>query len=90
MSLDLRGKKVLVVGAGRSGLAAAKLCAARGARVTLTDKRDAAGLGAALAGLSGEVGRELGGRDPGTPETDHEHAFAVQLQVEALISPSVW
>jgi len=27
MSVELRGKKVLVVGAGRSGLAAAKLCA---------------------------------------------------------------
>jgi UDP-N-acetylmuramoylalanine--D-glutamate ligase len=61
MSLDLRGKKVLVVGAGRSGLAAAKLCAARGAQVTLTDKRDAQSLSAALAGLSPEVARELGG-----------------------------
>jgi UDP-N-acetylmuramoylalanine--D-glutamate ligase len=61
MSLELRGKKVLVVGAGRSGLAAAKLCAERGARVTLTDKRDVAGLGGALAGLSTEVTRELGG-----------------------------
>src|SRR5262245_55871297 len=30
---------------------------------------------------------QLGGRDPGTPETDHEHAFTVQIQVQALISP---
>jgi pyruvate dehydrogenase E1 component len=33
---------------------------------------------------------QLRRRDPGTPETDHEHAFPVQIQVEALISPSAW
>ena len=33
---------------------------------------------------------ELRRRDPGAPETDDEHAFAVQLQVEALIAPSAW
>jgi UDP-N-acetylmuramoylalanine--D-glutamate ligase len=60
MNLELRGKRVLVVGAGRSGLAAAKLCAARGAQVTITDKRDVATLGPALAGLP-TVARELGG-----------------------------
>ena len=60
MNLELRGKRVLVVGAGRSGLAAAKLCAERGARVTITDKRDAATLGPALAALPG-LAHELGG-----------------------------
>jgi UDP-N-acetylmuramoylalanine--D-glutamate ligase len=35
--LDLNGKRVLVVGLGRSGIAAAQLCATRGARVTVTD-----------------------------------------------------
>jgi UDP-N-acetylmuramoylalanine--D-glutamate ligase len=60
MSLDLSGKRVLVVGAGRSGLAAAKLCARRGARVTITDRRDQAALGPAMAGLT-TVARELGG-----------------------------
>ena len=39
MTLDLADKRVLVVGLGRSGIAAAQLCAARGARVTVTDKR---------------------------------------------------
>jgi UDP-N-acetylmuramoylalanine--D-glutamate ligase len=59
--LDLNKKRVLVVGLGRSGLAAAQLCAARGARVTVTDKRDAAALGPALATLPAAIGRELGG-----------------------------
>jgi len=59
--LDLNGRRVLVVGLGRSGIAAAQLCAARGARVTVTDKRDAAALGAALGGLPADVVRELGG-----------------------------
>lgn len=36
--MDLTGKKVLVVGLGASGRAAAELCLARGARVTATDQ----------------------------------------------------
>jgi UDP-N-acetylmuramoylalanine--D-glutamate ligase len=59
--LDLNRKRVLVVGLGRSGIAAAQLCVMRGARVTVTDKRDAGALGAALDGLPPDVVRELGG-----------------------------
>jgi UDP-N-acetylmuramoylalanine--D-glutamate ligase len=59
--LDLNRKRVLVVGLGRSGIAAAQLCAARGARVTVTDRRDWSALGAALAGLPIDIARELGG-----------------------------
>ncbi|RMG16124.1 MAG: UDP-N-acetylmuramoyl-L-alanine--D-glutamate ligase [Deltaproteobacteria bacterium] len=36
---DLKGRNVLVVGAGRSGRAAAELCLREGAAVTLTDRR---------------------------------------------------
>jgi UDP-N-acetylmuramoylalanine--D-glutamate ligase len=61
MSIELGGKNVLVVGLGRSGIAAAQLCAARGARVTVTDRRPAAALDAALARLPKGVFRELGG-----------------------------
>ncbi len=49
--MTLRGKRVLVMGLGRSGLGAARLCAQRGARVTATDLRDAATLGAAATDL---------------------------------------
>jgi UDP-N-acetylmuramoylalanine--D-glutamate ligase len=59
--LDLNGKRVLVVGLGRSGIAAAQLCAAARARVTVTDKRDARALGATLDALPPEIARELGG-----------------------------
>ncbi|MES1164802.1 MAG: UDP-N-acetylmuramoyl-L-alanine--D-glutamate ligase [Verrucomicrobiota bacterium] len=61
MTLDLANKRVLVVGLGRSGIAAAQLCAARGARVTVTDKRSAADLAAAAGALPASVTRELGG-----------------------------
>ena len=59
--MELNGKRVLVVGLGRSGIAAAQLCAARGARVTVTDKRDEAALGGGLGALPADVARELGG-----------------------------
>ena len=57
----LFGKKVLVVGLGRSGVAAARLCAARGAQVTVTDSQPAEALGAALAQLPAAAKREVGG-----------------------------
>jgi UDP-N-acetylmuramoylalanine--D-glutamate ligase len=37
--VDVAGKKVLVVGLGKSGIAAARLLAARGAHVTANDVR---------------------------------------------------
>ncbi|HVV49153.1 MAG TPA: UDP-N-acetylmuramoyl-L-alanine--D-glutamate ligase [Polyangia bacterium] len=52
---------MLVVGLGRSGIAAAVLCAARGARVTVTDQRPAADLGRAVVQLPAGVAQELGG-----------------------------
>ena len=58
---NLTNKRVLVVGLGRSGIAAAKLCAARGARVTVTDKRDERAFGGALGALPVDITRELGG-----------------------------
>lgn len=39
--MELAGKRVLVVGAGKSGLSAARFLLARGAQVTLTDSKDA-------------------------------------------------
>ena len=43
--IELKGKKVLIFGLGRSGLAAARALGARGAVPTLTDKRPASELG---------------------------------------------
>jgi UDP-N-acetylmuramoylalanine--D-glutamate ligase len=56
--MDLAGKNVLVVGLGRSGVAAARLCADRGARVTVTDVQSVAPLAATLPE---GIARELGG-----------------------------
>jgi UDP-N-acetylmuramoylalanine--D-glutamate ligase len=45
VTVELRGKRVLVMGLGRSGLGAARLCAELGARVTGTDLRSRENLG---------------------------------------------
>jgi UDP-N-acetylmuramoylalanine--D-glutamate ligase len=49
--MDLKGKKVTVVGLARSGVAAAKLLQAVGARVTVTDSKEEAALAEPLSGL---------------------------------------
>ena len=56
---DVRNRNVVVVGAARSGIAAAHLLAARGARVTLTDVRSSIDAAAELQAAG--VAMELGG-----------------------------
>jgi len=58
---DLAGKRVLVVGLGRSGIAAARLCDSRGAHVTVNDAKPAALLASELALLPPSMERALGG-----------------------------
>jgi UDP-N-acetylmuramoylalanine--D-glutamate ligase len=60
--IELEGKRVLVVGLARTGVATALFCAARGARVTATEERGAAAVGDAaqklrVAGCALEFGR---------------------------------
>jgi UDP-N-acetylmuramoylalanine--D-glutamate ligase len=64
MRPELAGKKVLVVGLARSGIAAARFCASRGASVTVTDAAPAAKLAAAVDKLGGCAKLELGGHTP--------------------------
>jgi len=59
MSFSVQGKRVIVAGAARSGLAAAELLARRGARVTLSDTRAELPEADRLRGLG--VALELGG-----------------------------
>ncbi|WP_205624801.1 UDP-N-acetylmuramoyl-L-alanine--D-glutamate ligase [Vulgatibacter incomptus] len=64
MMLALAGRRVLVVGLARSGVAAAKLLCREGAIVTATDGRKAAELGPAVEALLPlGVRFELGGHD---------------------------
>src|SRR6266403_2709326 len=59
---ELRGKRVLVVGLARTGLATALFCAARGANVTATDARTENEIGEAIAPLRAPgIRLELGG-----------------------------
>jgi UDP-N-acetylmuramoylalanine--D-glutamate ligase len=78
--MDLRGKRVLVVGLARTGVATSIFCAARGARVTATDSRSESGLGETIAKLR-ETGAtvELG--------SHHEKTFLEQDLIVA--SPGV-
>jgi len=60
--MELRGKKVLVVGLGRSGLAAALFLRRRGAQVTVSDIRSAEQLGKDIPALLEEgIAVEAGG-----------------------------
>ncbi|HEV2196085.1 MAG TPA: UDP-N-acetylmuramoyl-L-alanine--D-glutamate ligase [Candidatus Acidoferrum sp.] len=61
-SIELRNKRVLVIGLARTGIATALFCAARGARVTATDTRTEKELGDAVAApQKAGVALELGG-----------------------------
>jgi UDP-N-acetylmuramoylalanine--D-glutamate ligase len=62
--VELRDKRVTVVGLGESGLSSARLLLRRGAQVTLNDARDAATLGARVAELASAGAKlDLGGHD---------------------------
>src|SRR5437870_5210152 len=69
---ELRGKRVLVVGLARTGVATALFCAARGANVTATDARPENEIGEAIAPLrTAGIRLELGGHRENTfPEQD--------------------
>lgn len=66
--VELNGKRVLVVGLARTGIATALFCAARGAVVTATDSRTETEIGDDVAGkLRGaNVNLELGGHQEST------------------------
>jgi UDP-N-acetylmuramoylalanine--D-glutamate ligase len=63
---NLKDRKVTVIGLARSGVAAARLCAREGARVTVTDRSPEAELAEPLGALAGlPIRRVLGGHDEG-------------------------
>ncbi len=62
--MDWRGCRVLVVGLGKSGVAAAKVLAAKGAEVTVTDIKPAEALGGPLGELAGLPVRVVAGHYP--------------------------
>ena len=65
--MDLAGKTVVVVGLAQTGIAVAKFCARRGARVIVTDGNPADKLAAQMAQLDGvPVTWQLGGHDTAT------------------------
>jgi UDP-N-acetylmuramoylalanine--D-glutamate ligase len=87
--IELQGKNVVVVGLGRSGLAAARVCATAGARVTVSDKRSATAIGDLVSKVPDGTRLELGGHleatftaadlivlSPGVPELPQVAAVA--------------
>jgi UDP-N-acetylmuramoylalanine--D-glutamate ligase len=77
---NLRGKTVVVVGLAQTGVAVAKFCAGRGARVIATDGKPADKLAGPIAQLAGvPVTWQLGGHDA--------HAFTTADLV--VMSPGV-
>ncbi|MEA3560751.1 MAG: Mur ligase family protein [Candidatus Omnitrophota bacterium] len=73
--MKITGKKVIIIGGARSGMAAAKLLLARGAKVDISDNRDDALIRKDLEGL-GKIGAgiELGGH---TPDFVRGHQIAI-------------
>jgi len=66
---NLENKTVLVVGAGKTGIAVARFLATRGARVTLTDARAESVIG--NADIPSDIAREFGGhREPSFTTAD--------------------
>jgi UDP-N-acetylmuramoylalanine--D-glutamate ligase len=64
---ELRGKRVLVVGLARTGVATALFCTARGAKATATDARPESEIGEVIAPLrTAGVRLELGGHRENT------------------------
>ena len=61
MRMELRDRRVTVVGLARSGVGAANLLAGMGAEVTVTDLRSEAELAGAVDRLAPSVRRVLGG-----------------------------
>ena len=67
MRMELKNKRVLVVGLARTGVATALFCAARGAKVTATESRNEKDIGGAVAQLrAAGVTLELGGHQEQT------------------------
>ncbi len=98
--MELAGKRVVVVGLAQTGIAVARFCAGRGARVTGTDAKGVADLSAAIEALDGVADRlELGGHEtesftsadlvvmsPGVPElAETRAARAAGVEVIAEI-----
>jgi len=67
MPIELNEKNIVVVGLARTGVATARFLAGKGARVTVTDMKDAAALAPAMAQLAGTpVTFELGRHEAAT------------------------
>src|SRR3981081_1982279 len=93
--MDLAGKRVMVIGLGVSGLAAARLLAARGARLTMTDLRADLGADAGNGAMPpGEIhlasedpawlkGVDLVVTSPGVPRTSRLLMEADRPRIEA-------
>jgi UDP-N-acetylmuramoylalanine--D-glutamate ligase len=64
--MNLQGKRVVVVGLALTGVAAARFCRRRGARVVVTDGKPAAALAARIAELGDGIELELGGHREAT------------------------
>jgi UDP-N-acetylmuramoylalanine--D-glutamate ligase len=80
--VDIKGKKVCIVGAAKSGIAAANLAVRLGATAAVTDGKSLADIESTLGGLSdrGRALVETGG---------HTRAF-VQACDLVVVSPGVW
>lgn len=94
--MELKDKKITVIGLARSGVGAANLLSEMGAKVTVTDRKPASELRAALERLSPSIARALGGHpeevfrtdlivvSPGVPLANEQIKEAVERGVQLM------
>src|SRR5215467_12049050 len=85
--MELEGKKVLVIGAARSGIAAARFLKKRGAVVALNDQKSLDKWSEAALGLKDELGVGLVPGEPSSWLLDHLDLVIVSPGVPANIIP---
>ncbi|MEI6437609.1 MAG: UDP-N-acetylmuramoyl-L-alanine--D-glutamate ligase [Candidatus Omnitrophota bacterium] len=80
--MDIRNKKICVIGAAKSGIAAVNLALSLGARVCISDSQPMEKIGKALSGINdrAQVDVEAGG---------HSQAFVTACDL-VVASPGVW
>ena len=82
--MDLKDKRVLVVGLGQTGIAVSHFCVERGAKVIVTDAKGEDTLGDRIAKLPKSVSLELGGHQLSAPLRRARRRDHRQLLPEAL------
>ncbi|HLU64827.1 MAG TPA: UDP-N-acetylmuramoyl-L-alanine--D-glutamate ligase [Kofleriaceae bacterium] len=86
--MDLRGRRVLVVGLAQTGISVARFCARRGARVVVNDGKPEEALGERIAALRAALAEVPGAPEPELALGGHPEALFTGADL-VVMSPGV-